>query len=111
MAAAFIPTPARPAGATQPTTAVSLTARLDRLAVSRFHWKVLILSGLGWMFDAMDVLVAAAVAAAAARDWAGTAPETAGARAGIVTLVTSPSTSGLFLGALLSGLLADRVLR
>ena len=109
MAAAIIPPPVGPSAGPQPPTAASLTARLDRLAVSRFHWKVLILSGFGWMFDAMDILVVASVAAAAARDWAGTAAEAAAARTGIVTLVTSASTAGLFFGALLSGWLADRI--
>jgi hypothetical protein len=38
--------------------------RLDQLPLSRFHWKLLFVSGLGWMFDAMDILIVGAVVAA-----------------------------------------------
>src|SRR5439155_363192 len=37
--------------------AETFVARLDRVPLNRFHWRLLILSGLGWMFDAMDVLM------------------------------------------------------
>ncbi len=87
----------------------NLTTRLDRLPMGGFHWKLLALSGLGWMFDAMDILVVASVAAAAALQWApGTAAEALRTRADIVAMVTSANTAGLFFGALVSGWLADR---
>ncbi|TMG51222.1 MAG: MFS transporter, partial [Chloroflexi bacterium] len=35
----------------------TFVARLDRVPLNSFHWRLLILSGLGWMFDAMDVLM------------------------------------------------------
>src|SRR5256886_12916178 len=38
-------------------TAEPWLARLDRVPLSSFHWRLRILSGLGWMFDAMDVLM------------------------------------------------------
>lgn len=91
----------------------SLTARLDGLPLSRFHWRLLLLSGLGWMFDAMDILVVASVAAAASREWVPAVPpfgpDVLAARGNIVTLVTASSTAGLFFGALISGWLADRI--
>ena len=37
--------------------AETFVARLDRVPLNRFHWRLLVLSGLGWMFDAMDVLM------------------------------------------------------
>src|ERR687885_103809 len=67
------------ATATVPSRAADLAARLDRLRLSRFHWRLLLLSGFGWMFDA------------------------------IVALIASANTGGLFFGALLSGWLADRI--
>lgn len=88
--------------------APALTARLDRLPLNRFHWKVLALSGLGWMFDAMDILIIASVAAAAAAEWA-PGQQALAARAGMVATITSANTAGLFLGALASGWLADRL--
>lgn len=92
------------------TRAAELAARLDRRKLSGFHWRLLLLSGAGWMFDAMDILIVASVAAAAAGEWVpGTAPEDAAARANLVALITSANTGGLFFGALLSGWLADRV--
>lgn len=107
-------TPSRATAVAQPSArgaavAADLAARLDRLPLSRFHWRLLVLSGVGWMFDAMDVLIVASVAAAAAAEWVvGASPEANAARAGLVALVTSANTGGLFLGALLSGWLADR---
>ena len=45
------------------------TARLDRVPLSRFHWKLLLLSGLGWTFDSMDILLVGSVVAAVSADW------------------------------------------
>ncbi len=90
-------------------TAAALTTRLDRLPLSRFHWKMLFLSGFGWMFDAMDILIVASVAAAAAGQWApGATPEATASRADMVAMITSANTAGLFFGALASGWLSDR---
>ncbi|MDQ3811315.1 MAG: MFS transporter [Chloroflexota bacterium] len=92
------------------THATELAGRLDRLRLSPFHWRLLILSGLGWMFDAMDILIVASVAAAAAGEWVpGQTPEASAARASTVALITSANTGGLFFGALISGWLADRI--
>ena len=38
-------------------SAETFVARLDRVPLNSFHWKLLITSGFGWMFDAMDVLL------------------------------------------------------
>lgn len=33
---------------------MDIISRLQRLPVGRFHYRLLIMVGLGWMFDAMD---------------------------------------------------------
>ena len=38
-------------------TSASFASRLDAVPLNRFHWKLLITSGLGWLFDAMDVIL------------------------------------------------------
>lgn len=82
-------------------TAASLHERLDSLPLSRFHWRVLLLSGLGWMFDALDILILGSVVAAVSRAW-DLSPSTA-------AWISSLNLIGMFVGATLAGLLADRV--
>ncbi len=79
----------------------ALLQRLDQAQLSRFHWKLLLVSGLGWMFDAMDVLIVASVVAAVSREWGLDATQT--------QWVNTANTAGLFFGALASGWLADRL--
>ena len=33
---------------------MKVSDRLDGLPIGRFHYRLLILSGFGWLFDAMD---------------------------------------------------------
>lgn len=75
-------------------------ARLDRLSLSRFHWKLLLVAGIGWMFDAFDILVVGSVVAAVASLWS---LDTAGR-----TLILTATPAGMFVGAALAGVLADR---
>jgi MFS transporter, putative metabolite:H+ symporter len=79
---------------------LTLHQRLDSLPVSRFHWKLLVVSGLGWMFDAMDILIVGAVVAAVSREWGLDATQS--------QWINSANVAGLFFGALASGWLADR---
>jgi MFS transporter, putative metabolite:H+ symporter len=85
----------------QDVAASTLHERLDALPLSRFHWTLLVVSGLGWMFDAMDVLVVGSVVAAVSREW------------GLDTTqsqwINTANVAGLFFGALASGWLADRL--
>jgi MFS transporter, putative metabolite:H+ symporter len=76
------------------------TARLDRLPFTPFHRKLLFVSGLGWMFDAMDILIVGTVVAAVAGIWK-LDPQTSG-------LIISANLAGMFVGAALAGSLADR---
>ncbi|MBX5490808.1 MAG: MFS transporter [Chloroflexi bacterium] len=78
----------------------TLHQRLDAVPLSRFHWKLLLVSGLGWMFDAMDILVVGAVVAAVSREWGLDATQS--------QWINTANVAGLFFGALASGWLADR---
>ena len=50
-------------------SAEALLDRLDRAPVGAFHRRLLLVSGLGWMFDAMDILMLGAVVAAVSAVW------------------------------------------
>ena len=76
------------------------TRVLDELPLSRFHWKLLLTSGFGWMFDAMDILVVASVVAAVAKEWGLDATQS--------QWINAANVGGLFFGALAAGWLADR---
>src|SRR5439155_24803264 len=67
---------------------------------SRFHWRLLILSGLGWMFDAMDVLMLSFLLTPVRAEFKLDATG--------VGLVASATFVGMFVGAAASGRLADR---
>ncbi len=81
-------------------SAETFVARLDRVPLNPFHWKLLVTSGLGWMFDAMDVLLIGFLVAPITKEFA-LAPAQVG-------LVASAGFVGMFLGAAISGRLADR---
>jgi putative MFS transporter len=75
-------------------------AALDHLPVSRFHWRLLLLSGLGWMFDGMDTILLSLVLPALALDWQLSTVE--------VGFIGTIDRFGALCGAALAGLLADR---
>ena len=81
-------------------SAETFVARLDRVPLNRFHTWLLITSGLGWMFDAMDVLLIGFLVTPITKEFA-LAPAQVG-------LVASAGFVGMFLGAAISGRLADR---
>jgi MFS transporter, putative metabolite:H+ symporter len=80
--------------------AETFVARLDRVPLNGFHWRLLILSGLGWMFDAMDVLLLSFLLAPIRGEFQ---LDAAG-----VGLVASATFVGMFFGAAVAGRLADR---
>ena len=73
----------------------SAVERLDRLPLSRFHWRLLLVSGIGWLFDAMDILIVGSVVAAVSREWGLDATE--------AQWINTANLAGLFFGALASG--------
>jgi putative MFS transporter len=86
-----------PTAATTPT----LTARLDGLPVTRRHTRLLLGSGVGWTFDAMDVGLISFVIAQLGVVW--------GTTDGRLGWVASAGFAGMAVGAALGGLLADRI--
>lgn len=81
-------------------TPVNAAARLDRLPMGSFHWRVLRLVGLGMFFDGFDNSMGAGVLAALVKSgWS-----TIGMNAHFI----SATFIGLAIGAVLSGFLGDR---
>ena len=75
-------------------------AQLDRQPLTPFHRKLLLSAGVGWMFDAMDILIAGSVVAAIAGAWK--------LNAQVSGLILSANLAGMFVGAAAAGFLADR---
>ena len=78
-----------------------LLTRLEQLPVGRFHYKLLFVTGLGWLFDSMDTGLIAFVLPVLAKDWGLTT-----AQAG---MIGSIGLVGMALGAVTAGTLADRL--
>lgn len=74
--------------------------RIDRLPSTPMLKKILFITGLGWMFDAMDQGMVSGVMAAIGTDW-----ELSTAQIG---MLGSAGMLGMILGAALSGMAADR---
>lgn len=79
---------------------MDILTRLHNLPPSRFHYKLLVLVGIGWLFDAMDTGLVSFVLPALGKDWA-LAPAQLG-------WIVSIAFVGMALGAVFSGWLADR---
>lgn len=79
---------------------LTLTQRIDRLPQTTLLKQVLILAGIGWLFDAMDQGMVAGVMAAIGKEWLLT-PHQLG-------LLGSSGMLGMAVGAALSGMAADR---
>ena len=75
-------------------------AVLDNLPVNRFPWRLVFLSGLGWMFDGMDTILLSLVLPVLAVGWQLSPTQ--------VGLVGTVDRFGALCGAALAGLLADR---
>ncbi|MDR1496450.1 MAG: MFS transporter [Clostridiales Family XIII bacterium] len=68
--------------------------------MTRRMWKILLVVGVGWMFDAMDQGMVSGVIASIGTDWELTT--------GQLGLLGSAGTLGMIAGAALSGMAADR---
>lgn len=78
----------------------SIANRIDRLPSTPMLKRILLLTGIGWMFDAMDQGMVSGVMAAIGSDW--------GLTTGQIGLLGSTGMLGMILGAALSGMAADR---
>lgn len=74
--------------------------RLDGLPLTAFHWRVVVSSGLGWMFDALDSGLVAFALPLVAKEWS-LSPDQVGS-------LGSAGLAGMFAGAVLVGSLTDR---
>jgi putative MFS transporter len=79
---------------------VNVSDRLDRLPLAGFHYRLLLLSGLGWLFDSMDTGLVSFVLARLKIEWRLTADQ--------IALTGSAGLFGMFVGGALAGTLADR---
>ncbi|WP_321960747.1 MFS transporter [Paraburkholderia sp. J7] len=77
----------------------TVAARLERLPLAGFHRKLLLIGGLGYMFDGLDSSSLAFLLPVVSKLWHLTSAETG--------LVASSTYIGYFFGAFLSGVLAD----
>jgi MFS transporter, putative metabolite:H+ symporter len=77
-----------------------IAARLERLPFSRFHFKLLLMGGLGFMFEAVDAAIIAFILPVLRTKWQLTSFETG--------LLGSSTYIGFLVGALFAGLLGDR---
>src|SRR5262245_316109 len=80
---------------------LTVSERLDSLPLSRVHWRIVTVCGLGWLFDAMDAGIISFVLAALLKKWQLSHDQ--------VGFIGSAGLVGMFFGALLSGKIADRV--
>jgi MFS transporter, putative metabolite:H+ symporter len=80
--------------------AVNAGARLDRLPISAFHYRIFWLVGAGMFFDGYDLYVAGGVLASAISSKFSTAPQN-------LTFI-SMTFVGMTLGALITGFIGDR---
>lgn len=77
----------------------AVAARLERLPLAGFHRRLLLIGGLGYLFDGLDSSSLAFLLPVVSKLWHLTSAETG--------LVASSTYIGYFFGAFLSGVLAD----
>ena len=75
--------------------------RLEKLPVGSFQYKLLFVTGLGWMFDSMDTGLISFVLPVLAKEW-GLSTEQMG-------WIGSVGLIGMALGAILAGTIADKI--
>jgi putative MFS transporter len=81
-------------------TAVNAGARLDRLPISSFHYRIFWLVGAGMFFDGYDLYVAGGVIASVLQTKFATGPQ--------IPQFVSLTFVGMTLGALITGFIGDR---
>ncbi len=79
---------------------MDLVSRIQNLPIGKFHYTLLWVVGLGWMFDAMDTGIIAFIMTTLVKDWSLTPVESG--------WIVSIGFVGMAIGAVCSGALADR---
>ena len=79
---------------------MDILTRLQNLPPSKFHYRLLVLVGIGWLFDAMDTGLVSFILPELGKDWS-LAPAQLG-------WIVSISFVGMALGAVISGWFAAR---
>lgn len=79
---------------------MDIITRLEKIPVGKFHYRLLMITGLGWMFDAMDTGIIAFVLPVLIKTWGLTTAQ--------VGYIGSVGLVGMALGAVLAGSIADR---
>ena len=80
--------------------AVHSAARLDRLPLTWWHWKIALIAGLGTFFDLYEIFLGGVLGPVLAKEWSlGTTGK---------ALVISSGFIGMFFGAIALGIAADR---
>lgn len=79
---------------------MSIISRLDRLPISKPHYSLLFIAGLGYAFDGMDVAIIAFLLPSVRHVWS-----LSGAELGIIG---SATPVGVLFGALIAGYIGDR---
>ncbi len=78
-----------------------IISRMEKIPVGRFHYRLLAITGLGWMFDAMDTGIIAFVLPTLGKLWSLSSAQ--------MGYIGSAGLVGMALGAVLSGSAADRI--
>lgn len=79
----------------------NISQRIDRLPATPMLWRVLFLTGIGWMFDAMDQGMVSGVMASIGKEWKLSPPD--------LGMLGSASAVGMAVGAAVAGMVADRL--
>ncbi len=77
-----------------------IAERLERLPLGRFHYRLLLMGGLGYMFEAVDAAIIAFLLPVLRTQWHLTSVETG--------LLASSTYFGFLVGALVAGGIGDR---
>ncbi|MDP9265456.1 MAG: MFS transporter [Chloroflexota bacterium] len=80
---------------------MTVLARLDRLPLSRPHYYLLLIGGLGYTFDGMDGAIVAFLLPSARQEW--------GLSTGQLGIIGSATPFGFLFGAAIAGFLGDKI--
>src|SRR6204780_4645925 len=98
---AGVPRPVGHSGGSPMTMAVNAGARLDRLPLSPFHYRIFALVGAGMFFDGYDLYIARGVLASTVQSKFSTVPQN--------LQFISLTFVGMTLGALITGFVGDKM--